>query len=64
MARTYNDILDNVQLEDDLQFTVESILFNNVYENPNHIINLFTLITKKYLHRSRYMQELPVFKIL
>lgn len=38
-----------------LDWTNQSILFNNVHCSPGHVINLLTLIAKQYIYKSRCM---------
>ena len=39
--------------EENLEFNIETIIFNRVCENKLHIINLLVLVTKKYLYRCK-----------
>ena len=56
------DIWENFHktfLNDEAQkpITFENVLFNNVCENSNHIINFLVLITKQYIYRCKCQND-------
>ena len=52
-----------------LTWTKQNIFYNLVHENPKHIVNLITLITKQWIFAHKCMDEIPnyhnlLYKIL